>query len=122
MRSSFVYRWKTYIVLCFFLIQVVACGSKDGLTDGSAATIIEKQVLENIFNSGVPVGSVSFMNGFEASMSNENLKTKKYHPRRLELAKKLSEKGLLSLVERSSVFDMLAIRYDITITPVGEKR
>ncbi len=110
------------ITVIMALLLFTACGGKGNLSNGEAAKIIEQQVLGELTNIGIPFGSVVFMNGFEASLSGEDLKNKKYHPRRLQVAKRLAGLGLLTVNDRSSAFDFLTLKYDIRLTTKGEKQ
>ncbi|WP_170181178.1 hypothetical protein [Chlorobaculum thiosulfatiphilum] len=123
MYNNILRGWFVHLALIVLVLQLVACSGKDSLSDGAAAEVIEQQILTELFNTGVPLGSVTFMDGFEAALGGkENQKNKKFHPRRLELAKKLSQAGLISLTDKSSVFDVMTLRYTISLTPAGEQK
>lgn len=110
------------LLLFAMLLQMVACGDKNSLSDSSVSEIIEKNILTELFNPGIPLGKVRFMNGFEAGLGGgEKIKEKKYDPRRLKVAKMLAQAGLMRVVDQTSVFDMMNPSYSIFITPKGEQ-
>ena len=123
MKNFFKYHQVLRILLYLILFQLTACGNKANLSDKSGAEVIEKQVLEKIFNMGIPIGSIVFGNQFEAAMSNDEMERLNniHNPRRLEFAKGLAKHGLLSLKDKTSAFDIMHKKFDISLTPKGEK-